>query len=267
MVDFENKPSYDVYDLKKLMRFLCSPNGCPWDSEQTHESIRRNLLEEAYEAAEAIDMGDMDGLLEELGDVLMQVIFHADIAEQANKFTLDDIADATCKKLIRRHPHVFGEVRAKDGEESLVFWEDIKRKEKQQDTTAQAMHSVARSLPALWRAEKIQKKAADVGFDWQDYTGAIDALRGELSELEVAITSGIGVDEELGDLLFSAVNVARFLQVDPEDALSSSSEKFIARFEKVESEAHRNNKRLEDMTLAEIEILYQKVKLEEKLLF
>ena len=126
MVDFENKPRYDVYDLKKLMEILRGPGGCPWDSEQTHESIRRNLLEEAYEAAEAIDSGDMELLREELGDVLMQVIFHADISEKAGLFGLDDIADATCKKLIRRHPHVFGDVKARDGVESLNFWEDVK---------------------------------------------------------------------------------------------------------------------------------------------
>ena len=263
MVDFENKPRYGVYDLKNLMELLRGPGGCPWDSEQTHSSIRRNLLEEAYEAAEAIDEDDTDHLLEELGDVLMQVVFHADIAEKAGRFNLDDIADSTCRKLIRRHPHVFGDVKAKNGSESLVFWEDIKRKEKLQDTASDAMRSVANSLPALWRAEKIQKKAAKAGFDWPDYEGALEALRSELHELEEAIQSGRNIEEELGDLLFSAVNVARFLKTDPEKALGLASDKFISRFARVESAANDTGARLEDMTLDEMEILYQKAKLEE----
>ena len=263
MVDFENKLNYGVYDLKSLMELLRGPDGCPWDSEQTHQSIRRNLLEEAYEAAEAIDEGDTEHLLEELGDVLMQVVFHADIAEKEGRFSLDDIADATCKKLIRRHPHVFGEVKAKNGSESLVFWEEIKREEKLQENVSDAMRSVASSLPALWRAEKIQKKAAKCGFDWPDYTGALDALCAELSELKGAISSGEGIEEELGDLLFSAVNVARFFKVDPESALGSASDKFISRFARLESAASDLGKHLEDMSLDEMESLYQKAKLEE----
>ena len=263
MVDFENKPSYDVYDLKRLMKLLRGPGGCPWDSEQTHGSIRRNLLEEAYEAAEAIDDGDMEHLLEELGDVLMQVVFHADIAENEGCFDLDKIADETCRKLIRRHPHVFGEVKAKNGAESLLFWDDVKRNEKMQDSVADTMNSVARSLPALWRAEKIQKKAAKAGFDWPDHTGALEALRAELCELENAIASGEGIDEELGDLIFSAVNVARFFSVDPEQALGMSSDKFISRFGKLESTARKQGRDLENMTLEEMEFLYQEVKLNE----
>jgi len=262
MVDFENKPGYDVYDLKKLMELLCGPGGCPWDSEQTHESIRRNLLEEAYEAAEAIDSGDAGLLVEELGDVLMQVVFHADIAGRSGRFDLDDIADATCRKLIRRHPHVFGDQRAENGRESLVFWEDIKRREKQQDSTADEMRSVASSLPELWRAEKIQKKAAKAGFDWPDHTGALEAINAELRELEEAIASGGGVEEELGDILFSAVNLARFFDIDPEQALCLASEKFISRFARLEAEAGRQGRRLEDMSLDEMEEIYQQVKLE-----
>ena len=263
MVDFENKPAYSIYDLQKLMELLRGPDGCPWDREQTHKSIRRNLLEEAYEAAEAIDEDDTGHLLEELGDVLMQVVFHADMAEKEGRFDLDDIADATCRKLIRRHPHVFGDVRASSGSESLVFWDEIKRGEKQQETASDAMQSVARSLPALWLAEKIQGKAAKAGFDWSEYTGALDAMRSELRELEGAILSGEGVKEELGDLLFSAVNVARFFDIDPEEALRSASEKFVTRFTKVESAARASGRRLEDMSLDELEVIYQKVKLEE----
>jgi len=263
MVDFENKPRYDVFDLKLLMSLLRGPGGCPWDSEQTHESIRRNLLEEAYEAAEAIDSGDTESLLEELGDVLMQVVFHADIAEKAGRFDFGDVADTTCKKLVRRHPHVFGEVRAKNGEESLVFWEDIKREEKSYDTVSDAMRSVARSLPALWRAEKIQKKAAKVGFDWPDHSGALDALRSELGELEDAVASGGDISGELGDLIFSAVNLARFFGIDPEQALGNASDKFVSRFAQMENAARDDGKRLVDMTLDEMEALYQKAKLKE----
>ena len=263
MVSFENKPIYDVYDLKNLITLLCGPDGCPWDSEQTHESIRRNLLEEAYEAAEAIDEGDTEHLIEELGDVLMQVVFHAEIASTAGHFSLDDITDATCRKLLRRHPHVFGDVRAEDGVQSLAFWDDVKRKENMQETASDAMRGVARSLPALWRAEKIQKKAAKTGFDWPDYKGALEALRSELDELEDAIKAGNGVGEELGDLLFSAVNVARFFDEDPEAVLGNACEKFISRFTKVESAAREADLKLEDMSLDEMEELYQKAKLEE----
>jgi len=262
MVDFENKLNYDVCDLRKLMSLLRGPGGCPWDSEQTHESIRRNLLEEAYEAAEAIDNDDAELLLEELGDVLMQVLFHADIAEKSGRFDFDDIADATCKKLIRRHPHVFGDQKAENGEESLHFWEDIKREEKQHDSASEEMRAVAISLPALWRAEKIQKKAAKQGFDWPDHSGALLALSAELRELEDAIASDGNIEEELGDLLFSAVNVARFFKIDPERALGLSSEKFISRYAGIEDAALISGRQLESMTLDEMEDLYKIVKLE-----
>jgi len=262
MVDFENKARYDLSDLKALMGLLRGPGGCPWDREQTHESIRRNMLEEAYEAAEAIDDGDTELLLEELGDVLLQVFFHADIANKSGRFDLDDIADATCRKLLRRHPHVFGDVRAENGSESLAFWEDAKRVEKLQVSVADEMRSVARSLPALWRAEKVQKKAARVGFDWPDRTGAIGALRAELGELDDAIATGGDIEGELGDLIFSAVNVARFLGVDPEKALGGASDKFIRRFSKLEEKAVSQGRRLEDMSLDDMEDLYRQVKLE-----
>ncbi|MCL2046823.1 MAG: nucleoside triphosphate pyrophosphohydrolase [Oscillospiraceae bacterium] len=283
MVDFENKPNYDIHDLQKLMRFLRSPDGCPWDAEQTHESIRRNLLEEAYEAAEAIDTGNQNNLREELGDVLLQVVFHADISEQAGGFDFSQIVDALCKKLISRHPHVFGDEKANDSTESLAFWEDIKREEKQTETVHEEMRSIAISLPALWRAEKIQKKAAEVGFDWKDYKGALTALRSEIDELEDAMedaTASISdtaeenetdktndafskVTMELGDIFFSAVNISRFFGIDPEEALTFSSEKFIERFRKVETAALDAGFRLEEMSLDEMEALYQKAKLEE----
>ena len=262
MVDFVSKLSYDVNDLKKLISILCGPDGCPWDREQTHESIRRNMLEEAYETVEAIDDKNTGYMIEELGDVLMQVMFHADIAERANSFTLDDIADATCKKLIRRHPHVFGDLRAKDGEESLVFWEDIKRDEKHHKSISEDMRSVVRCLPELWRAEKIQKKAAKAGFDWSDHNGALDALRAEVKELEDAITNDLCISEELGDLLFSAVNVARFFKIDPEEALKAASDKFITRFSFIEENAKKQGRNLEEMSPEQMEELYRQSKLE-----
>ena len=263
MVDFENKPSYDVYDLQKLMELLRGTDGCPWDSAQTHASIRRNLLEEAFEAAEAIDEDDTDHLVEELGDVLMQVVFHADIADKAGRFNLNDIADATCRKLIRRHPHVFGDVKAQDSNESLLFWEDIKRSENSQATVADSMRSIAQSLPALWLAEKIQKKASKVGFDWPDYSGAFDVLQSELGELETAISSGAGVEGELGDLLFSIVNIARFFDIDPEEALRGSCEKFVRRFSLVERAVLSSGASFEALSLEELEEYYQSVKLKE----
>jgi len=228
------------------------------------------MLEEAFEVAEAIDEKNDDHLVEELGDILMQVIFHADIAESSGRFNFDDIADATCKKLLRRHPHVFGDVDVKDGSESLLVWDDIKRQEKNHETTTEAMNSVAQSLPALWRAEKIQAKAAKVGFDWPDFTGALSSLHSEVQELNQAITADNDeatakeshIEEELGDILFSAVNVARFFGIDPEHALSSATDKFVSRFHYIEQMAKEARRELSDMTLEEMEELYKIAKLE-----
>jgi tetrapyrrole methylase family protein/MazG family protein len=270
MVDFVSKSSYGIDDLINLMRILRSPVGCPWDREQTHESIRRNMLEEAFEVIEAIDEKNDNLLIEELGDVLMQVLFHSDIAESSERFNFNDVADATCKKLIRRHPHVFGDVHVKDGRESLLVWDDIKRQEKKHETVTDAMNSVAKSLPALWRAEKIQGKAAKIGFDWPDYTGAMSSLSSEINELENAIASETSVtaekesciEEELGDILFSIVNVARFFKIDPEHALTSAIDKFVTRFNFIEQMAKENGRELTDMSLDEMEELYQLSKLE-----
>lgn len=260
MVDFECKKRYGVNDLEKIVALLRSENGCPWDKEQTHESIRRNFLEEAYEAVEAIDEKDPEHLKEELGDVLMQVMFHARLEEEIGSFNLDDVADAVCKKLIYRHPHVFGEVKVNNSEDVLLNWDELKRTEKSQSTTASAMDSVAASLPALWRAEKIQNKAKKVGFDWPDISGALDKLSEETEELKEAIATGKGIEEELGDLLFSAVNVARFTEIDPEEALHSACLKFIGRFKYVEQEAAKMGRELKDMSLEEMDRLYVKAK-------
>ena len=260
MVDFQYKDSYDVKDLEEIVRLLRSPGGCPWDAEQTHQSIRRNFLEEAYEAVEAIDEGSPEHLEEELGDVLLQVVMHARMEQEAGRFDLDGVADGICKKLIYRHPHVFGDVAVSGTGEVLSNWEALKRKEKGQATNTDALEAVARSLPALWRAEKVQKKARKAGFDWPDVSGALDKLSEELSELKQAVTDGTNVAEELGDLLFSAVNVARFVKADPEEALNGATDKFIGRFRKVEAEAARLDKPMEGMSLAELDALWERAK-------
>lgn len=235
MVHWTNKLSYNFQDLQEIVGILRHPGGCAWDMEQTHASIRRNFLEEAYEVAEAIDEGDPEHLKEELGDVLLQVVFHTSIEEDAGRFDLDAVADGICKKLIYRHPHVFGDVSVSSTGEILSNWEELKQKEKGQATQADAVDAVARTLPALWRAEKMKKKAAKAGFDWRDISGALDKLSEELDELRAAALSGDGNPiEELGDLLFAAVCVARFLETDPEQALHAACDKFSIRFRKTE---------------------------------
>ena len=214
MVDFQYKDRYDIRDFREIMALLRADGGCPWDRVQTHESIRRNMIEEAYEAVAAINHGDMDNLREELGDLQMQVLFHSRMEEEAGGFSFDDVCDEACKKLIRRHPHVFGSAEAGTPDEVLQTWDAVKREEKKQETPARAMADVADALPALWRAEKIQHKAHKAGFDWPDWHGAREKITEELSELDAAIASGRGVEEELGDLLASIVNLARFMGVE-----------------------------------------------------
>ena len=205
MINFVRKPQYGYEDLLEIIRLLRSEDGCPWDKAQTHQSIRRGLLEEAYEAAEAIDNDDPVLLKEELGDVLMQVVFHADIEADAGRFTIDDVCDGVVKKLLFRHPHVFGS-ECEDSPESVpVSWDKLKRQEKGQKTVADSMDSVARSLPGLWRAEKLQNKAASAGFEWPDVQGALDKLEEEVAELRRAVEESGDVPEELGDVLMQVV--------------------------------------------------------------
>ncbi len=245
-------------DFRKIIAVLRSPGGCPWDIEQTHASLRRNLLEEAYEVCEAIDENDPEHLREELGDLLLQIIFHARIEEEQGGFDLDDVADSACKKLIFRHPHVFGDTAVSGSAEVLRNWDELKREEKAQTTVVKTMTDVAESLPALWRAEKVQKKAAKVGFDWPELSGAMDKLAEEFAELREAQVEGsrAHMEEELGDLLFSAVNAARFMDLDPETALHKSCEKFIRRFNYIETQAVKSGTPLECMSLDEMEELY-----------
>lgn len=260
MVDFEYKQHYTVKDLEEIVRILRAPGGCPWDAEQTHESIRRNFLEEAYEAVEAIDEGSAEHLREELGDVLLQIVLHARMEEEQGRFDLDGVADGICQKLIYRHPHVFGDVKVSGTGEVLSNWEDLKRKEKGQKTNTDALSAVARSLPALWRAEKVQKKAKKAGFDWPDVSGALDKLSEEIEELKTAVAEGSNIEEELGDLLFSAVNVSRFVKVDTEQALTKATDKFIDRFRRVEAQAKAEGRPMEEMSLAELDALWERAK-------
>ena len=257
MVDFQMAENYSVNDLLKIMELLRAPGGCPWDRVQTHRSIRGNMLEEAYEAADAIDRMDMDNLKEELGDVLLQVVFHARMAQEAGYFTFDDVVDGICKKLVYRHPHVFGTVDASDPEGALSTWDAQKRAEKGQRTTGDALDSVARALPALTRASKLQSKAAKAGFDWREVSPALDKLSEELEELRSAVRENSSIEEELGDLLFAAVKVGRFVQVDGETALQKACEKFIRRFRAVEQLAERP---LNELDVPALEVLWRRAK-------
>lgn len=261
MIDFVRKERYDLKDLEKIVSILRSPGGCPWDAEQDHKSLRRALLEESCEVIEAINEADSDHLKEELGDVLLQVVFHSDIEREAGRFDLEAVADGVSKKLIFRHPHVFGDVQVHDSEEVLVNWDQLKRQEKSQETYTDTLTAVAKSLPALWRAEKVQKKAKKAGFDWPDRRGAVDKLCEELGELKEAIEQGSNVEEEFGDLLFSMVNVSRFLKVDPEEALNAATEKFISRFAKVEKMALAEGRDMAQMPLEELDKLWEQAKL------
>jgi len=260
MIDFVRKDFYGLRDLEEIVSILRAPGGCPWDGEQTHESLRRGLIEESCEVIEAINEQNPDHLKEELGDVLLQVVFHADIEKDAGRFDLDAVADGICKKLIFRHPHVFGDVSVSGTEEVLTNWDALKRVEKDQETYTDTLTSVAKSLPALWRAEKVQKKAKKAGFDWDSADGAVDKLSEELAELKEAIAQGSNIQEELGDLLFAAVNVSRFVKADPEEALNAATEKFISRFAKVEALARQMGRDMKEMTLAELDKLWEEVK-------
>ena len=260
MIDFEYKTEYDVEDLRNIVKILRSEGGCPWDREQTHESIRREFIEEVYEVIEAIDEGSPEHLREELGDVLLQVVFHARIEEEQGHYDLNAVADGVCKKLILRHPHVFGNVEVADSAEVLQNWDKIKRVEKHQSTVTSSLESVARSLPALWRAEKLPKKAAKVGFDWVSVEGAMDKIDEEAGELRQVLGDPDRAAEELGDLLFSCVNVARFIKADPEEILRAASDKFLSRFSRLEAQATARGRRLEDMTLEEMDAVWEEIK-------
>ncbi len=244
-------------ELVKVLR-----KKCPWDMEQTHMSIRRGMIEEAYEVVEAINRENYDNLREELGDVLLQIVFHSDLAREENKFNFIDVVNYECEKMINRHPHVFSNGEAKTVDKVLEKWENIKSKEHGNITHTERLTDVPKSLPALIRGEKVQKRAADVGFDWDNIEPAIEKVREELEEfcLAKAEANYEGMFEELGDLLFSVINVSRFAKIDPEEALNRSTEKFIDRFRMIEEAAKESGKNLENMSLEEMDELWDVIK-------
>ena len=261
-VSFIPKDKYTMEDLLEIMHLLRSPDGCPWDREQTHESIRSNLLEETHEAIEAINNGDMELLKEELGDVLLQIVFHSCMAEETSSFDYGDVVDGICKKLVVRHPHVFGDVSADNTEQVLQNWDAIKRRSKGGKTQSELLGSLPRSLPSLMRAGKVQNRAKRVGFDWPDISGALEALDSEREELAQAIASGDAqqIEQELGDLLFSAVNVSRFVDCDAEQALTVATDKFIKRFSIVEKLAGEQGLSMTSASLDELDALWKQAK-------
>lgn len=262
MKNFEFKEKYSIEDLLRIMEILRSPGGCPWDAEQTHESIKKSLIEETYEVIEAINKNDKDLLLEELGDVLLQVVFHSQMEKEAGGFDFSDVADGICKKLIERHPHVFGEVKVSSTDEVLSNWDDIKRKSKGQKTQGSSMLKVPKELPALMRAQKIQSKAKKAGFDWDDVSGAFDALESEIKELKTAVNSenSDAVEDEFGDVLFSCVNIARFIGVDSEQSLSRANDKFMSRFLIVEKLAEERGIDMKNTPIDELDKLWDEAK-------
>ncbi len=302
MIDFPNKDFYTWEDFLEIVRLLRSENGCPWDRVQTHESIRRNFLEETYEALDALDRDNLEDTREELGDVILQCAFHAQIERERGRFAMPDVIDAVTRKLLYRHPHVFGDVfggqtnasennlrndiisgekmpnnniKAKNGAEVLETWEARKRQEKGHQSVADAIEAVPHTLPALWRAEKIQKKVAKAGFSWRDITGALDKLEEETGELREAAEKAVrdadaanddliyaphGVRDEVGDVLFMATKIALDYGIDPEDALHRTCDKFERRFRLVEAAA---DKPLSDYTEAELVALWKNAKKQE----
>ena len=262
MKNFDFKQNYGIDDLLRIMEILRSPGGCPWDAEQTHESIKKSFIEETYEVIEAINKKDRELLLEELGDVLLQVVFHAEMEREIGSFDFSEVADGVCKKLIERHPHVFGEVKVNGTDEVLSNWDDIKRKSKGQKTQGSSMMKVPRELPALMRAQKIQSKAKKAGFDWDDMSGAFEALESEIKELKAAVQSkdSDAIEDEFGDVLFSCVNIARFIDVDSEEALTRANDKFMSRFLVVEKLAEERDIDMKNTPIEELDKLWDEAK-------
>ena len=253
---------HDYHSLELMIKLLRSENGCPWDKEQTHASIRRDLIEETYEVIEGIDRDDPHLMCEELGDLLMQVVFHADIENDAGRFTPTDIFDGIVNKMILRHPHVFGDVEAETSEKVLENWDKIKSKEKDRPTVASKMDAIPPALPALMRAQKIGKAAAKVGFDFDDASSAAEKITEEKNEVAAALAEGDAdhIAEELGDLLFSVVNVCRLAGVDAEEALTRSSDKFVSRFRALENALLEQKKDFSDCKMAELDRIWDEIK-------
>lgn len=259
-------------ELVALQRRLRAPNGCPWDREQTHRTLRTYLIEEAYEVLDALESGEDLKFAEEMGDLLLQIVFHSQIAAEEGRFTISDVIREVHEKMVRRHPHVFGTKRAKDAAEVLKNWEQIKMKERlaksappesaAETKPTSLLDGVARGLPATLEGLQLTRKAARVGFDWEDAEGILSKMREENAEVQQALKNSDSgtVEEELGDLLFAAVNLARFLHVDPEIALKRANAKFAQRFRVMERLAAESGRSLADVPRAEMEALWDRAK-------
>lgn len=260
---WKEKETYSVEDLVGIMQLLRGENGCPWDKEQTHTSIRNNLLEEAYETADAIDRLDDTDMAEELGDLLLQIVFHCQMAKERGAYDLDKVADGICKKLVYRHPHIFSNVVVNNSEEVLNNWDKLKNKEKQMQSFSDTLKAVPKAFPACLRAQKVQKRASKAGYDFKSVQDTVFKIEEELAELKQAISQNDfeSAKSELGDLLFSVINTARFLKADAEQCLNSTTERFINRFSKAEELASKQNKVLSELNEDELDVLWEQAKL------
>lgn len=257
-----------IEELRQIVARLRAPDGCPWDREQTHASLRGSLLEEAHEVVEAIDEADDAHLCEELGDLLLQVVMHSQIAAETSRFTLDDVARSISEKLVRRHPHVFGDQEAKTSDAVVKQWDEIKRAEKGGKRPESVLDGVSGALPALMYAEKITKKAAKVGFDWDSIEPVIAKICEEVAETEEVLAAEpvdrARLEEEIGDLLFAVTNLARKTKVEPEVALRGATQKFARRFRKIEAALAAQGRKPEECTLEELDAVWDQIKASEK---
>jgi tetrapyrrole methylase family protein/MazG family protein len=250
--------------LLEIMRILRGPGGCPWDHQQTLQTLKEHLVEESHEVLDAIDSGNRSQLRDELGDLLLQIVFQSQICAEEGAFTFDDVAQTIGDKLIRRHPHVFGNTRADSPDQVLRNWEAIKKAERG-DKPRSMLDGIPRSLPALRRAHLVQKRVARVGFDWDHVDGALAKLEEEVAELRAAASSGepAAIREEIGDVLFAAVNVSRFLDQNAEEILDQTIQKFARRFEALEARVHASGRKVSDVPLAELDQIWEEVKASE----
>lgn len=264
-IDFKENPSAE--DLLEILRILRSPEGCPWDREQTSSTLKKYLLEETAELADAIDDNQPSGIREECGDVLMNLMMQTIVAEEQKKFSFADVVKDEYRKMIRRHPHVFGEATATDSSEVLGLWEKIKKTEKHQDERKSVLDGIPKAMPQLTRAEKIQKKAAKCGFDWSRCEDIFDKINEELAEAGQAIENGVDreIDEELGDLIFAVVNLVRFLKRDPEQLLKESNAKFSRRFRFIEQHVISSGREWQSFSPEELNALWEQAKKSELL--
>ena len=263
-IEENNKKTFDFNDIMGIMKLLRSEDGCPWDLKQTHESLRQCVIEEAYELVDAIDAGDVEDIIEELGDVLLQVIFHSQIAYDEGKFNPIEVTTSLANKLIYRHPHIFLEETVENSEEVVYNWDELKYAERRLTSFTDRLKDIS-SLPALMKSYKIQEKAATIGFDWDDITGHLDKIMEEYNEVIEAMQQfgggDVRVEEEIGDLLFAVVNLSRFMDVNPEVALNKTINKFIYRFEFMEQKSKEQGTSLDKMTLEEMDGLWNLAKL------